>query len=58
MCLSVQNGTDINAILREIIDKKIYKDDYDTITVPLLFESVSYDTAVSALETVLHSGIL
>ncbi|ADU21258.1 nucleotidyl transferase AbiEii/AbiGii toxin family protein [Ruminococcus albus] len=57
MCLSVQNGTDVNAVLREIIDKKVYKDDYDTITVPLLFESVSYDMAVSALENILQSGI-
>lgn len=57
MCLSVQNGTDVNAVLREIIDKKVYKDDYDTITVPLLFESVSYDMAVSALEGIIQSGI-
>ncbi|MCR5540113.1 MAG: nucleotidyl transferase AbiEii/AbiGii toxin family protein [Ruminococcus sp.] len=57
MCLSVQNGTDVNTVLREIVDKKIYKDDYDTITVPLLFESVSYDMAVSALENILQSGI-
>lgn len=57
MCLSVQNGTNVNAVLREIIDKKVYKDDYDTVTVPLLFESVSYDMAVSALEEIIKSGI-
>ena len=57
MCLSVQNGTDVNAVLREIIDKKVYKDDYDTITVPLLFESVSYDMAITALERILQNGI-
>lgn len=57
MCLSVQNGTNATEILHEIINKKIYKDDYDTITVPLLFESVSYDMAVSALEVILQNGI-
>ena len=57
MCLSVQNGKNVTEILREVIDKKIYKEDYDTITVPLLFEAVSYNTAVSALENILQNGI-
>lgn len=58
MCLSVQEGTNVTEVLREVIDKKTYKEDYDTITVPLLFEAVSYDTAVSALEKILQNGIL
>lgn len=57
MCLSVQEGANVTDILREIIDKKIYKEDYDTITAPLLFETVSYDTAITALESILHNGI-
>ena len=57
MSLSVQNGKNVTEILREVIDKKIYKEDYDTITVPLLFEAVSYNTAVSALENILQNGI-
>ena len=57
MCLSVQNGKNVTEILREVIDKKTYKEDYDTITVPLLFEAVSYNTAVSALENILQNGI-
>ena len=57
MCLSVQEGANVTDILREIIDKKIYKEDYDTITAPLLFETVPYDTAITALESILHNGI-
>ena len=57
MCLSVQDGINVNAVLREIIDQKVYKEDYDTITTSLLFEPVSYDVAVSALEGILKSGI-
>ena len=57
MCLSVQDGTNVSEVLQEVIDKKIYKDDYETITIPLLFESVSYDTVVSALKTILQNGI-
>ncbi len=56
-CLSVQDGTNAADVLCEIINKKIYKEDYDTITIPLLFETVSYDTAVSALERILNAGI-
>ncbi len=57
MCLSVQESTNVTEVLQEVIDKKIYKDDYETITIPMLFESVSYDTVVSALKTILQNGI-
>ena len=57
MCLSVQEGANVTDILREIIDKKIYKEDYNTITAPLLFETVPYNTAITALESILHNGI-
>lgn len=55
--LSVQDGTDIKAVLREIVEKNIYESDYKTITESLLFEPVSYETAIKALNTVLESGL-
>lgn len=55
--LSVQDGTDIKAVLREIVEKNIYESDYKTITESLLFEPVPYETAVEALNTVLESGL-
>lgn len=55
--LSVQNGTDIKAVLREIVEKNIYESDYKTITESLLFEPVPYETAIKALNTVLESGL-
>lgn len=55
--LSVQDGTDIKAVLREIVEKNIYESDYKTITESLLFEPVSYETAVEALKAVLESGL-
>ena len=57
-CLSAQDDVDIAKLLQEIIDKKVYKEDYDSITSALLFEPVEYDTAIKALKTVLASGIL
>ena len=56
-CLSAQDGVDIVKLLQEIIDKKVYKEDYDSITSALLFDLVEYDTAIKALEIVLASGI-
>lgn len=55
--LSVQDGTDIKAVLREIVEKNIYGSDYKTITESLLFEPVPYETAIKALNTVLESGL-
>lgn len=55
--LSVQDGTDIKAVLREIVEKNIYESDYKTITESLLFEPVPYETAITALNTVLESGL-
>lgn len=55
--LSVQDGTDIKAVLREIVEKNIYESDYKTITESLLFESIPYETAIKALNTVLESGL-
>lgn len=55
--LSVQDGTDIKAVLREIVEKNIYEPDYKTITESLLFEPVPYETAITALNTVLESGL-
>lgn len=55
--LSVQDGTDIKAVLWEIVEKNIYESDYKTITESLLFEPVSYETAIKALNTVLESGL-
>ena len=55
--LSVQDGVNVKDVLREIIDKKIYAEDYNNITSALLFESVSYETAVEALNTIVTSNL-
>lgn len=56
-CRSAKDGVDMNALLQEVIDKAIYKQDYEEITEKILFEEVSYETAVTALQTILKSGI-
>lgn len=56
-CRSAKDGIDMNALLQEIIDKAVYKQDYEEITAKILFEEVSYETAVAALQKIVDSGI-
>lgn len=57
MSLSVQEGVNVGEVLRQIIADRIYEDDYEQITKPLLFENVSYQQAIAALENILQSGL-
>ena len=57
-CLSAQEGINIKVLLQELIDKKIYKEDYEAITAALLFEKVDYAEAVVALQKIIDSDIL
>lgn len=56
-CLSVQDGVDIKSVLNEIIEKRIYEEDYKSITEALLFENVTYETAISALKEIADSTL-
>lgn len=57
-CLSAQEGVDLKNLLQEIIDKNIYKSDYEAITTGLLFEEVPYETVRSSLQKIINSGLL
>lgn len=56
-CLSAQEGVEMNALLQEIIDKQIYKEDYENITASLLFENVPYADAVKAVQKLIDMRI-
>ncbi len=56
-CPSAKDGVDRNALLREIVSKEVYREDYRDITEKILFESVSYETAITAVQSVIDSGI-
>lgn len=57
-CVSAQDGVDLKQLLQEVIVKKVYKQDYESVTAGLLFEEVSYDTAITALQKIVKSGLL
>ena len=56
-CRSAKDGVDMHTLLQEIIDRAVYKQDYEDITRKLLFEDVDYETAVCALQTIVDSKI-
>ncbi len=57
-CLSAQKNIDLKVLLQKIIDENVYKTDYENITEGLLFERISYETAIVALQKILNSGLL
>ena len=54
---AAQEGVDMNDLLRQIIDSDAYRSDYDQITSALLFEDVSYSTAITALQHIIDSHV-
>ena len=50
--LSSQENVDVAMLLQEIIDKDIYKEDYNSITLSLLFEKVEYSIAIEVLKQI------
>lgn len=57
ICPSAQLGVSIPDILTTIIKNRVYKDDYENVTVRLLEEPVSYETAIEAVKTIAESGM-
>ena len=53
-CRSAKDGINMNILLQEIIDKDIYKKDYEEITSKMLFEEVSYETAKETLQRIVN----
>lgn len=56
-CRSAKDGIVMNALLQEIVDRAVYKQDYENITRKLLFENVDYETAISAVQKIIDSKI-
>ena len=53
-CYSAKDGIDINSLLQEILDKEVYKKDYQDITEKVLFDKVDYSTAIEGLRKVIE----
>lgn len=56
-CLSAQENIDMNLLLREIVGNETYKEDYENVTLALLFKPVEYEEAISVIHTVIRENL-
>ena len=57
ICPSAQPGVDVSELLKEIITKEIYRADYKEITTYFQNHPLEYEKAISAIRTIVESGI-
>lgn len=56
-CRSAKEGIDMNSLLQEIIDKEVYKKDYQDITEKILFDKVDYQTCIKVLRNIIDYNL-
>jgi len=57
VCPSAKENVCVSDILQEIIESKVYKSDYEDITMGLLFAPVTYNTVIQSLQRILERGM-
>ena len=57
ICPSAQSEVHVSEMLTFLIENEIYKDDYEKVTVRILEENVSYETAIEAVKKIAASGM-
>ena len=57
-CLSSQDGVNLPELLRKTVTDEDFINDYNKITLPLLFEKLSYEEAISEFNKLLDSGVI
>ncbi len=57
VCPSAAHGADVPKLLKEIIEKEFYKEDYSEITTYFQNHPVSYENAIEAVRTIAESGM-
>ena len=57
VCPSAKPGVCVSQKLHEIIDGQVYRDDYEGITLGLLFVPETYDTVIQSLQQIADSGL-
>lgn len=57
ICPSAGKGADVPKLLREIIEKEVYKEDYIEITTYFQNRPVGYENAIEAVRIIAESGM-
>ncbi len=56
ICHSAQPGVKVPEVLMEIVDKDIYRADYESVTSRILEEQIPYDVVIEAVKEIAASG--
>ena len=56
-CLSVQEGRNPIELLKEIVERHYFEDDYNDKTKKLIYKPISYEQAIKAVEEIINSGL-
>ena len=57
ICPSAKENVCITKVLNEIVEKQVYKKDYTSVTMGLLFIPETYDTVIASIQKLTDSGI-
>ena len=57
VCHSAISGIAVSEMLREIVERKIYKEDYESITSGLLFVPETYNNVIESLKKIADSRL-
>lgn len=52
MCASAEDDVDLAAVVESALESEAYRADYESVTLPLLFDPVPYDEAASCLAAI------
>lgn len=55
--VSAQDGYKVNETLREIVDSKFYKNDFETITKAMLIRKIEYDEVITVLDKIIETNL-
>lgn len=56
ICPSAKQDIRINALLAEIVEKEVYRNDYELITGKLLFTYIPYEKVIGGIERMIENG--
>lgn len=57
ICPSAKENVCVTNVLNEIVEKQVYKKDYKSVTMGLLFIPETYDTVITSIQKLIDSGI-
>ena len=57
MCCSAQDNVNVTDLLCEIVQRDVYRKDYEQITRQLLFRPISYEQAIQGVEKLIEEQV-